>query len=91
MNPSTPHSRSSSLRIAPLLLSLAVVAPVRLSLAGESFLDRNAGVHDAVPYGRSVELHPDAAATDDSSGKSGSAPTPTPSPRRSPSPPPTAG
>jgi len=39
------------------MLSFLVWEPLAC-LAGESFLDRNAKVHEAVPYGRSVEETP---------------------------------
>jgi hypothetical protein len=51
--------RSNALsRVAFALLPLLAWHAPRAALAGESFLDRNAGVHEAVPYGRSIDEEP---------------------------------
>jgi hypothetical protein len=38
---------------------LVLVAAARFAAAGESFLDRNVGVHDAIPYEREPPTPPD--------------------------------
>ena len=45
-------------RLLFAVLAFLVWAAVRPCLAGESYLDRNAKVHEAVPYGRSSEETP---------------------------------
>jgi len=45
-------------RIAFVLLSFFLWQPARTLTAGESFLSRDAKVHEAVPYGRTIDATP---------------------------------
>jgi hypothetical protein len=62
-------------------LALLVWGAARPCVAGESYLDRNAGVHEAVPYGRSSDATPAGTGAvtpraEDHTPAAGRAPTP---------------